>query len=171
MKIATRLLAVITLSVIGGGCGPIFYLSEPTKHREVRKSGYELCHLLSCGPQALSSAFKRLGINKTPLEIGKEIQDDDHTRYRTILSLIDHRFCSITCPQELKTFCKKYNITIKKIKSLDNLTKEDTAIALIKGPNDLLDWHWMTYPTHKKLDILRFFEYNTQIKGVYLLQK
>ena len=169
MKIAIRLLTVVTLSVFGGGCGPIFYLSEPERHREVRKSGYELCHLQSCGPQSLSNAFASLGIKKAAFEIGREMQDDDHTHYRTILSVIDHKFCRITCPQELIKFCKKYNITIKKTKNLDNLTKEDTAIVLIKGPNVLWNWHWMAYPTFNKLDILTFFGYNTKLKAVYLL--
>ena len=170
MKMAIRLLTVITLSVFGGGCGPIFYLSEPKKHKEVRELGYELCHLQSCGPQSLSHAFKRLGIDKTPFEIGKEIQNDDRAHYRAILSLIDHRFCRITCPQELIKFCKKYNITIKKTKTLDNLTLKDTAIVLIKGHNDLWDWHWITYPTFNKLDILQYFGYNTKLKMVYILK-
>jgi hypothetical protein len=91
--------------------------------------------------------------------------------YRAALSLIDHEFCSITCPRELIKFCKKYKITVKKTKTLDNLTLEDTAIALIKGHNDLRDWHWMTYPTFNKLDILNFFDYNTKLKAVYILKK
>ena len=169
MKIAIRLLVAVTLSVFGGGCGPFFYLSETDQHRAVRKAGYELCHLQSCGPLALSIAFNNLGIKKTPFEIGKEIQDDDRSHYRAILAIIDHKFCRITCPQELIKFCKKYNIKIKKTKSLDNLTKEDTAIALIKGPNDIRDWHWMAYPKSNKLDILTFFGYNTKLKSVYIL--
>lgn len=169
MKINLRLFAIVMLCFTGGGCGPIFYLSETQAHKDARKDGYELCHLRSCGPQALSDAFRFLGISKKPLEIGKEIQDDDRSHYRSILSAIDHRFASITCPPELLKFCKKYKIKIKKTDSLDGLTQADVAIALIKGPDDLEDWHWMAYPTFGKLDILSFFDHNTKLKAVYVL--
>jgi hypothetical protein len=171
MKVCVRLLAIITLSVMCGSCGAFYYLSEPIAHKHVRKSGYELCHLQSCGPQALSDAFAYFGINKSPFELGKEIQDDDHSHYRTILSVASHKFSSITCPQELFKFCKKYNFKITKKKNLNELSKTDVAIVLVKGRDDLQDWHWIVYPRYDKSNILSYFNKQTKIKGIYILNE
>ncbi len=171
MKISLRLLAILTLSVSGGGCGLIYHLSETRAHKEVRKSGYELCHLESCGPQALSDAFSYFDINKTPLEIGKEIQDDDNIHYRGALSFLHHDFCKITCPPELLKFCKKHNFIITKEKSLEKLDKNAIAIILIRGKDTFWDWHWTVYPKYDKSHISTFFEGETKIKGIYILNE
>jgi hypothetical protein len=162
-------LLVACAGIILSGCGPIFYLSESEEHKTFRKQGYYLCHLESCGPQALSDAFKKFGINKTPHELGVEMQDKDRSHYRKILGYIHHDFCKITCPPELINFCKSYGFSIRKIKDLKGLTKGDVAIALLKGKSDIKDWHWATYPTHNKETIMNFFEGDTQVKNVYIL--
>ena len=166
-----RLAAIITLSVIGAGCGPLYYLSEPYIHKEARLNGYELCHLKSCGPKALSEAFRYFGVRRTPLQMGREIQDDDHYHYRGALSMISHRFSQITCPVELLKMCKKYNFKITKKKTLNELNKNDIAIILIKGRNDLLDWHWIVYPKHSKSEINKYFEEDTEVKSIYILNE
>ena len=158
MKTLSRLIALITLSVIGVGCGPIYYLNEDPLHKEARRQGYELCHLKSCGPQALSDAFRCFKVYKRPFTIGKELQDDSRLHYRSALSLINHKFCQITCPIELLSFCKKHNFEITKKKNLNELNEDDVAIILIKGYDDLFDWHWMTYPTHTKSQIKNYFK-------------
>ena len=171
MKINLRLLAILTLSVFGGGCGPVYYLSEDPIHKEARKRGYELCHLKSCGPHALSDAFRHFGIHKRPLSVGRELQDGDRFHYRSVLSIINHRFCQITCPIELLSFCKKHNFEITKKKNLNELNEGDVAIILIKGRDDLFDWHWMTYPTHSKSKIKNYFKGETAIKRIYILNE
>ena len=171
MKISLRLAAIITLSVIGAGCGPIYYLSEPYIHKEARLNGYELCHLQSCGPKALSEAFRYFGIKRTPLQMGRELQDDDHYHYRSILSLVSHKFNQITCPTELLQMCKKYNFKITKKKTLNELNEDDVAIVLVKGRDDLWEWHWITYPKHSKTEINKYFEEETRIKSIYILNE
>ena len=103
--------------------------------------------------------------------MGKELQDSDRTHYRGILSIINHKFCQITCPTELLSYCRKYNFEITKKKTLDQLDKDDVAIILIKGPDDLWGWHWITYPKYSKSYISDFFEGPTKIKAVYILNE
>jgi hypothetical protein len=74
------------------GCGLLFYLKEDLAHKEMRNQGYELCHIDSCGPEALGRIFQSFGILKDRTQISKEIQDGDHVHYRTILGAFNHKF-------------------------------------------------------------------------------
>jgi|TARA_B110001454_G_scaffold209616_1_gene223288 hypothetical protein len=158
------------IALLLSGCGPLYYLTESPEHKKVREEGYEFCHLQSCGPAALEEAFQYFGINKNQIEIGKEIQDSDHSHYRGIMSLASHDFTRITCPPELRRYCKSQGLTTKKIK-YNKLSPGDVAIVLIKGKDSIDDWHWITWPNHDKSEIEDFFEESTKIISTYLLQK
>jgi len=136
----------------------------------MRLLGYELCHIESCGPDALAAAFKNLGINKTYLEIGKEIQDMDRIHYREISSLVSHKFSRITCPPELLKYCRSQGLTVEKI-AFDTLSPSDVAIVLIRGKNNITDWHWISWPDNSKEQIKDFFEEETRVLSVYKLSK
>ena len=164
-------LAAGLLLLATNGCGLLYYLSESPEHKAMRMAGYELCHLESCGPEALSHAFKHLGVNETPTEIGKDIQDNDKSHYRSILGLASHRFHEITCPPELKKYCKGRGFKVTVVKGFDQLKKGDVAIVLIRGKHDLRDWHWICYPEYSKSTISEFFGDDTIIKAAYVLEK
>ena len=168
MKVA---LAAGFLLLITNGCGIFYYLNETAEHKAMRVAGYELCHLESCGPDALSDAFKHLDINKTPHEIGKEIQDDSKSHYRQILSLASHKFTEITCPPELMKYCKGRGFKVTIVKEFKQLEKGDVAIVLLRGKSDLRDWHWICYPEYSKSDISAFFGDDTIVKRAYVLEK
>ncbi len=157
--------------LITNGCGSLYYLKESPEHKAMREAGYELCHLQSCGPQSLSNAFKYLGIDKEPFTIGKEIQDLDRTHYREIMSLVHHDFSKITCPPELKKYCRHIGLTITVIDDVNDLTEDDVAIVLLRGTNDFREWHYICYPEYSVSYILDYFGENTVFIKAYKLTK
>ena len=157
--------------LLTNGCGIFYYVNESPAHRAMRLSGYDLCHLKSCGPIALSNAFKHLGLHETTMEIGKDIQDNDKSHYREILAVVSHKFNEITCPPELERYCKHRGFKVTVVNDINRLATDDVAIILIKGHDDFKDWHWICYPENSKKDILNYFGNNTRIKGVYILNK
>jgi len=166
-------LAAAALSCAGCGHFSLSYLNkkETSLHEKIRKEGYDLCHLQSCGPDSLSDALKQFNINKTPFQIGKEIQDNDFTRYRCILGILHEGFYSITCPSDLKKYIRKQGFSITETKDISGVSPQDTAIFLLKGTDNLRDWHWITYPTSTKEHILNFFNKDTKVKTIYILTK
>lgn len=166
----TLKITILTFFFFSLGCGPLYFTKESEKHRAYRLKGYEYCHLVSCGPLAISQALSHFGINKKPIQIGIEIQDSDHTHYREIMGIISHEFTKITCPLELKKYLRKNNFVIKKI-NFKNLKKTDVAIILVKGFSDLEDWHWMCWPNSSEKEINNFFNDHTKIVSTYILTK
>ncbi len=164
-------LLLITIAPLFCGCGAIYYLSEPEDHKKMREKGYELCHLQSCGPEAISDAYKCFGKEKSAFDIGKEIQDRAKVDYRGILSAAHHDFTKITCPPELLSYLEYKGFKIKAVNKFKDLGPSDVAIVLLRGRNDLKDWHYMTYPTHSKQEINNFFEDKTIIKKIYILKQ
>lgn len=164
-------LLLITVFPLIVGCGPIYYLNETKEHKAVRKAGYELCHLQSCGPESISDAYACFGIEKKQFHIGKEIQDINVIDYRGILSVVYHDFTKITCPPELLRYLKHKGFKINTVNSLDEVGVDDVAIILIRGKSDIRDWHYITYPTHSKQQIKDFFGEDTKIKKAYILKQ
>ncbi|MBD36271.1 MAG: hypothetical protein CL512_05830 [Actinobacteria bacterium] len=167
--LALTILLAMGLSLLSG-CGASFYLKEGENHKKVRKSGYELCHLRSCGPEAISHAYREMGKKVHPFKIGKEIQDAAIFDYRKTLSWIHHDFVKITCPIELKKYLRKKGFKVTTVHDFDQVAEGDVAIVLIKGRDDIRDWHYMTYPTHTKKQILNFFKEDTAFKSAYILE-
>ena len=151
------------------GCGLLYYLNETSRHKEYRKIGYELCHLQSCGPEALYDAFNKLGIHKESQNyIGMELQDRAKVDYRCILGLAHHRFTLITCPPELRRYCKENNVKITYLDKYEDLQDGDVAIILLKDTSDFRNWHWICWPTRESR-VLNFFNENTVIVSIYKL--
>lgn len=164
-------LLLITVIPLFCGCGAVYYLSEPDDHKKMRKQGYELCHLQSCGPEAISDAYRCFGEKREPFEVGKEIQDLCRFDYRAVLAAVHHDFTKITCPPELLSYLKHKGFKIKIVYNLSDLGVNDVAIVLLRGENDLRDWHYMTYPTYSKREIENFFDETTIIKKIYILKQ
>ena len=135
----------------------------------MRKQGYELCHIDSCGPEALSHIFQKLGIPKTRTQIGQEIQDADRIHYRTLLGLVRHKFNRITCPLELLNYCRSQGLATTKV-PYGTLKEEDVAIILLRGPGPIDDWHWIEWP-NKKAEVETFFGDDTKIISTHVLTK
>ena len=175
MKTLLRTALLSAVSLVLAGCGhiSISYIGkkETSKHKQFRKQGYDLCHLVSCGPKALSDAFKEFNINKTPFQIGKELQDNDKSNYRKIVGVLNKEFYGITCPLELKKYIRNQGFAITEIKDLKKITSENTAIFLLKGKYDIGEWHWMTYPTNKITKIQNCFGKHTKIRAIYVLTR
>jgi hypothetical protein len=151
------------------GCGLLFYLKEDLAHKEMRNQGYELCHIDSCGPEALGRIFQSFGILKDRTQISKEIQDGDHIHYRTILGAFNHKFHRITCPPELLNYCRSQELIVTKV-PYDSLTSSDVAIILMRGRSHIDDWHWMEWPNKTEV-VETFFGADTKIVSTYLLVK
>tara|TARA_B100001123_G_scaffold88226_1_gene101337 strand:+ start:2506 stop:3000 length:495 start_codon:yes stop_codon:yes gene_type:complete len=151
------------------GCGILYYINETSIHKTYRKAGYEYCHLQSCGPEALYEAFSELGIYKeSQYVIGKEIQDDAKVDYRGMLGFVDHRFTLITCPPELRKYCRKNNVDITYVDKYEDLKEGDVAIVLLKDTSDFRNWHWICWPT-QKTKIHNYFNESTVIVSIYKL--
>ena len=175
MKNTLQMMLLAAASFMLSGCGhaSLSYINkkETTKHKEYRKQGYDLCHLTSCGPHALSNALKQFNINKTPFEVGKEIQDSDKSHYRSILGTLHDGFYEITCPTEFKKYIRSQGLEITETKDIKKITPQTAAIFLLRGENDLKAWHWITFPTNKIENILSYFGKNTKVKTIYILTK
>ena len=50
----------------------------------------------------------------------------------------------ITCPPELRAYLKRNNFNYEKVKYTD-LQDGDFAIVLLKGYDDIHEWHWATW--------------------------
>lgn len=175
MKRLLQMMLLSTVSLAFAGCGhlSVSYIGkkETLRHKEFRKQGYDLCHLASCGPQALSDALKQFNINKTPFQVGKELQDIDKSNYRNIMGVFNANFYQITCPPELKKYIKLQGLSITETKDLKKITPQSTAIFLLKGQYDIGTWHWITFPVNKMGEIKNYFEEHTKIITIYILTK
>tara|TARA_R110002110_G_scaffold116691_4_gene288324 strand:- start:81 stop:608 length:528 start_codon:yes stop_codon:yes gene_type:complete len=168
-NLLSPLFLLVCLAPFFSGCGLLFYLKEDVAHKEMRQAGYELCHIDSCGPEALVHIFKSLGIPKTRIQIGQEIQDRDHTHYRAILGAFNHKFNRITCPPELLNYCRSQELIVTKV-SYDSLRSSDVAIILMRGRSHIDDWHWIEWPNKREV-VEAFFGVDTKIVSTYLLVK
>lgn len=168
MSYYKRLLLLIPLLLLNS-CGLLYYKNESTEHYEMRKQGYELCHLKSCGPQAVNEALKCLNIDKSQIEIGKEMQDTDIYHYRSILSIVHHDFCKITCPPDLIRYCKRIGLSVQVAKDISEVKPGDVAIILIRGKDRLREWHYACYPRWSIDTIMSFFKQDTVFISAYIL--
>ncbi|MAF24463.1 hypothetical protein CL634_02655 [bacterium] len=162
---------LLLILIITNGCGCFYYLKESPAHKAMRMQGYELCHLESCGPQALSDAFKEFDMDEAPFDIGKEIQDLDRIYYRNLLSLAHHDFTRITCPPELLKYIKHRGFKVKTVTSINDINEGDVALVLLRGHSDIRDWHYIVYPTYSKEEIMGYFGDSTVFKKAYILTR
>tara|TARA_Y100000385_G_C12786885_1_gene505950 strand:+ start:352 stop:702 length:351 start_codon:yes stop_codon:yes gene_type:complete len=85
------------------------------------------------------------------------------------LGLIHTEFRHITCPPELRAYLKRNGFKYEKIK-YEDLTDGDFAIVLLKGYDDIYEWHWASWPSDVA-SILTFFGDYTKIVTTYKITK
>ena len=61
--------------------------------------------------------------------------------------------------------------TYWKASNINKVKPQDIAIFLIKGKNDLRAWHWISYPSSSRREILDYFGEDTKVKTIYILTK
>ena len=66
-------------------------------------------------------------------------------------------------------YLKRNNYKYENIK-YDDLKEGDFAIVLLKGYDDIHEWHWASWPNDKK-SIPKFFKDYTKIISVYKITK
>ncbi len=142
-------------------------------HPPNRDNGYFTGHYYSCGPAALSRALDLYGhkYNVTfertlePKELSIEIQDKrgfiDVTQ---LLVLFDKNAAQITWPKEIKESLKARSITVKQVKSIQDIN-EDIAIILVRKKNTLDTYHWIVHPW----DPLKHYGDKTVFEQIYVL--
>lgn len=158
---------IILISLCLCGCG-LFH--KPSAKEEVwAKLGVDSLHFNSCGPQSLSEMHKYFGENVTMQTVSLDIQKHRVINIFKGLGMLNKEFRKITCPPELCAYIKRngYHYTHFKYEDLE---KKDFAIVLIKGYDDIHEWHWATWPNDAKT-IPNFFKKYTKIITTYKIYK
>ena len=157
-------LLVLSLSLLNWSCA-IFHPNEVRKDKE----GYYVNHYWSCGPRALSKAFKELDIHLSAKKISQEIQDSGNLS-RNLLSLIHYETVQITFPNEIYSTIKKHGFKVIELKQLEELKEEvDVALILVAGSYLKGQAHWVCFPVDS--NIKKYFGENTKIIKIFLLKK
>ena len=110
----------------------------------------------------------RVDPSATRAKVSNHIQTSAVLPIRGLLSIFNERARSITFPSEIKRVLKVYNITVKKVKSIRHLKKDDVAIVLIRKTSSL-DYHWICYPVNKNIKSY-YGAKKTRVVAVYLLK-
>jgi hypothetical protein len=155
------------MSLCLSGCG-LFH--KPTAKEEVwSKLGIDSTHFKSCGPQALSEIHTHFGESVTSQMVSIHLQEHRGINIFKGLGLINTKFRQITCPPELRAYLKRNGFKYERI-DYEDLQDGDFAIVLLKGYDDIHEWHWATWPSDAK-NIPTFFEEHTRILRTYLITK
>ena len=158
-KLFSFLLVGVAISLTG--CG--IFNSSP------RTYGYYDYHLNSCGPRAISKAFKQLGDTQRldAPDISVQIQDNGNF-WRHLMTIAHKDAGLITCPNEVVEVCKQNGYEVISVKDFSKLDpKKDVALILIYS--NLLEWHWVCFPVDK--NIPKWYGDSTKIVKIYLLKK
>ena len=143
---------------------------KPTAKEEVwSKLGIDALHFQSCGPQSLSELHEHFGEEMTMQMVSINLQENRAVNVFKLLGLIETEFRRITCPPELRAYLKRNGFEYERVE-YEDLQEGDFAIVLLKGYDDLHEWHWATWPTDKD-DIPTFFDDYTKIIKTYLITK
>jgi hypothetical protein len=166
-KLMKCLAWVLAICFLNSGC----IAFHPDKLR--KKDGYYIKHFESCGPRAIRNALiqvdNRLYVRRPDYpsseSISKDIQATGNAS-RLVLSLAHHDALLITWPCEIKKYFTKKGYKVTET-NLSSLSREDTAIILMKGNIFKQEWHWVTYPRYSKESIKSFYGSSTSIIKVF----
>ena len=162
-----RNVLIILMSLCLSGCG-LFH--KPTAKEEVwSKLGIDSLHFQSCGPQSLSELHEHFGEEVTWQLVSINLQENRAVHVFKLLGLIETEFRRITCPPELRAYLKRNGFEYERVE-YEDLQEGDFAIVLLKGYDDLHEWHWATWPNDKE-DIPTFFDDYTKIIKTYKITK
>ena len=155
------------MSLCLGGCG-LFH--KPTAKEEVwSKLGIDSLHFQSCGPQSLSELHEHFGEEMTMQMVSISLQENRPVNVFKLLGLVETEFRRITCPPELRSYLKRNGFAYERVE-YEDLIDGDFAIVLLKGYDDLHEWHWATWPNDSS-KIPTFFKDYTKIITTYKITK
>ena len=155
------------ISLFSSGCG-LFY-KNPPEHKLWAKLGVDAYHFESCGPSALHKVHKNFGKDIDVTMISVEMQQARKFNMYPLLGLIDEHFRGITSACDLKSYCRRNGFEVTTMK-YEDLKNGDVAVVLLKGFDDLYEWHWMTWPDQQDR-IPAYFDEHTRIIKTYLITK
>ena len=155
------------MSLCLSGCG-LFH--KPTAKEEVwSKLGIDSLHFQSCGPQSLSELHEHFGEELTMQMVSINLQEHRPVNVFKLLGLVETEFRRITCPPELRAYLKRNGFAYERVE-YEDLQAGDFAIVLLKGYDDLHEWHWATWPNDSS-KIPTFFDDHTKIITTYKITK
>ncbi len=155
------------MSLCLSGCG-LFH--KPTTKEEVwSKLGIDSLHFQSCGPQSLSELHEHFGEEMTMQMVSINLQEHRPVNVFKLLGLVETEFRRITCPPELRSYLKRNGFAYERVE-YEDLIDGDFAIVLLKGYDDLHEWHWATWPNDSS-KIPTFFKDYTKIITTYKITK
>jgi len=155
------------MSLCLSGCG-LFH--KPTAKEEVwSKLGIDSLHFQSCGPQSLSELHEHFGEELTMQMVSINLQEHRPVNVFKLLGLVETEFRRITCPPELRAYLKRNGFAYERVE-YEDLQDGDFAIVLLKGYDDLHEWHWATWPNDSS-KIPTFFKDYTKIITTYKITK
>ena len=158
---------VILISLCLSGCG--LFHKQSAKEEVWSKLGIDSLHFKSCGPQSLSEMHQHFNEDVTMQMVSIHLQENRAVNIFRGLGLIHTEFRRITCPPELRSYLKRNNFEYETVKYTD-LQDGDFAIILLKGYDDIHEWHWASWPNDAK-SITTFFKNYTKVITVYKITK
>jgi hypothetical protein len=155
---------VLSLGLLNWSCS-LFHPHEVEKDDQ----GYYINHYWSCGPKALSKAFKELDIHLSAKKISQEIQDSGNLS-RSLLSLVHYDTVQITFPSEIYSTIEKNGFKVVELKELEKLNPEvDVALILVAKSYLKGQAHWLCFPVDTNIE--SYFGKGTKIIKIFLLKK
>ena len=118
---------------------------------------------------ALEKLHKHFDENIDNRMVSIHLQEKRKIKIFRILGLIDTKFREITCPPELLKYLRTHNFIYEKVK-YEDLKDGDVAILLLKGYDDIYEWHWAIW-TYDQKSIPTFFKEHTKIIRTYKITK
>ena len=155
----------IFITLFSSGCG-LFY-KNPPEHKLWAKLGVDSYHFETCGPTALHKVHKNFGKEIDKVMISVELQQQRAVNIYPLLGLIDEHFRGITGVGEMKSYCRRNGFNVDTV-DYEDLKEGDIAVVLLKGYDDLYEWHWMVWPDQKD-KIPTYFDEHTKIIRTYLI--
>ena len=162
-----KCVSIILVSLCLSGCG--LFHKQTANETAWKKLGVDSIHFKSCGPTTLSEMHTHFGDNVPRQLISIHLQENRIINIFRGLGWIHTDFRQITCPPELRAYLKRNNFEYETIKYTD-LQDGDFAIILLKGYDDIYEWHWATWPNDAK-SIPNFFKDYTKIVTTYKITK
>ena len=155
------------MSLCLSGCG--LFHKPSIAEQTWRKMGIDSLHFQSCGPDSLSQLHKHFGEDVSMQLVSIHLQEHRSVNIFKLLGLIETEFRRITCPPELRSYLKRNGFKYERIE-YEDLKDGDFAIVLLKGYDDLHEWHWATWPNDSD-KIPTFFKNYTRIITTYRIYR
>lgn len=155
------------MSLCLSGCG--LFHKQSAKEEVWSKLGIDYLHFQSCGPQSLSELHEHFGEELTMQMVSINLQEHRPVNVFKLLGLVETEFRRITCPPELRAYLKRTGFAYERVE-YEDLQDGDFAIVLLKGYDDLHEWHWATWPNDSD-KIPTFFKDYTKIITTYKITK